>query len=130
MSSPFAACLTGTNFGAFPPPTLTMIGAAPGPGRPGGGWLLSCETSMGWLPPWFGFPRWANSVSFATYDWFTVCTCGPRWLIIVLAIPLSSVQLHAHVLLTPSLCHRLRHACDRLLLSQTVVRVFLCSARH
>ncbi len=117
-------------FGAFPPPTPSMIGVAPGPGGPGGGWLLTCETSMVCMSPWFGFPRWANSVSFATYDWFTVCTCGPRWLIIVLAIPLSSVQLHAHVLLTPSLCHRLRRACGRLLLSQTVDGFSLFSAHH
>ena len=80
----FLMCIA---FGAFPPPTPTMIGVAPGPGGPGGGWLLPCETSMGCMSPWFGFPRWANSVSFATYDWFTVCACGPRWLIIVLAIP-------------------------------------------
>ena len=100
-----------------------MIGVAPGPGGPGGGWLLPCETSIGWLSPLLGRPIW-SSASLATNDWFTVFACGPRWLEIVLAIPLFSVQLRRRVLLTLSLCHRLHQTCGRLLLSHTVVRVF------
>ena len=88
VRSPFAVFLTGTIFTAFPPPTPTIIGVAPGPGGPGGGWLLPCETSMGWLPSCPCFPCISNSVSFATYDWSTVELCAPRWLAIVLAIPI------------------------------------------
>ena len=68
VRSPFAVFLTGTIFTAFPPPTPTIIGVAPGPGGPGGGWLLPCETSMGWPSPCPSFPCISNSVSFATYD--------------------------------------------------------------
>ena len=86
---PFAVLLTDIIFTAFPPVafpplTLAIIGVAPEPGGLGGGWLLPCETSMGWLSPWLGFPLTLNCVSFATYDWSDInVEVGPRWFAII-----------------------------------------------